>query len=225
MMKTRLILVALMVFCFMGASAQKTVVIKATYDTNYGKMSISINLETRQVTGFYGGDGKILGNIDSNNRLTGAWVQKEQGLLELDFSNDFTEFAGKFGVGNKLTSGVWKGKSISVEQIKADDNPDALDRKGIYEAEYNTDYGLMKLEINFDNNTINGTYGNGGTISGTLNDSNRMVGVWGRTDKGRLEFDFTPDFKKFTGKWGEKNNTLTDGVWMGESLSVAKKKQ
>lgn len=220
-MKTRLLLLAsLFMLCFVGASAQKTGLIKATYDTNYGKMSLSINLDTRQVTGFYGGDGKILGTIDGNNRITGAWVQKEQGLLELDFTNDYKSFTGKFGIGNTLTAGVWKGTSISVEQVKGDENPTAIKRKGIYTAEYNTDYGLMKLEINFDKDEITGAYGNGGTISGKINSSNRLVGVWGRQDKGRLEFDFTPDFKKFTGKWGEKNNTLTDGVWMGESLEI-----
>lgn len=215
---------AIISLIFVAASAQQQGVYKASYDTNYGKMSLTINLDTRQVTGFYGGDGKVLGTIDGNNRLTGAWVQKEQGFMELDFTNDFKSFTGKFGLGNTLTSGVWTGKSTQIEKITGDVSHNAFDRTGIYTIEYNTDYGLMKLEINFENKTITGTYGNGGHIEGKLNESNRLVGTWGRTDRGRMEFDFTPDFTNFTGKWGEKDNTLTDGVWMGESISVVKKK-
>ncbi|CDN31353.1 hypothetical protein BN938_1260 [Mucinivorans hirudinis] len=197
--------------------------VQATYDTNYGKMTLAINLETRQVTGFYGGDGKILGTIDGNNRITGAWVQKEQGMLELDFSNDFKQFTGKFGVGNTLTSGVWKGNSLSVEHVTGDEVQSAVERNGVYDIEYNTDYGLMKLSIDFNTNKVTGSYGSGGQISGIINSSNRVAGEWGRVDKGRFEFDFTPDLKKFTGKWGEKNNTLTDGVWMGESINIKKR--
>lgn len=222
-MKAKLLFTLLFSVCAMSVSAQKTGLIKATYDTNYGKMSLSINLETRHVTGFYGGDGKILGTIDGNNRLVGTWVQKEQGMFELDFTSDFKNFTGKFGLGNTLTSGVWKGEGVSVEKVTGEGHSDAVARDGIYQGEYNTDYGMMKLEFDFKTGKVTGTYGNGGRINGSINDSNRVAGEWGRSDTGRFEFDFTPDLKKFTGKWGEKNNTLTDGVWMGECVDVKKK--
>lgn len=223
-MKTRLLLTTLAAFLFTTATAaQRTGLIKATYDTNYGKMSLAINLDTKQVTGFYGGDGKILAAIDDNNRVTGAWVQKELGAMELDFTNDFQSFTGKFGVGTKLTGGVWKGKCLSFERVDGTEKA-PLEKKGVYNIEYNTEYGIMKLTINFNTNKVTGTYGINGTIEGTIAANNRLTGTWGRVDRGRMEFDFTPDFTNFTGKWGEKNNTLTDGTWMGESTSINKVK-
>lgn len=226
-MKTRLLIIAVLMLVCTSLSAQNTGLIKATYDTNYGKLSLSVNFDTKQVTGFYGnngGNGKILGTIDGNGRISGAWVQKEFGSLEFDFTKDFKTFTGKFGIGTALTSGVWKGTLISMEHVTGVEKVKPIERSGIYEAEYNTEYGLMKLIINFQKNEITGTYGVAGVVSGKLSKDNRLLGNWGRIDKGRLEFDFTPDFKNFTGKWGEKNNTLTDGTWMGESTVIKKVK-
>lgn len=223
-MKTRLLLAAFAMFlCAMATAAtQRSGLIKATYETTYGKMSLAINLDTKQVTGFYGGDGKILATINDNNRVSGVCVRKELGTMELDFTKDFKSFTGKFGLGTNLTGGVWKGECLSIEKVDGAVDSKPIERKGVYEADYNTEYGLMKLTINFNKNEVSGTYGRGGTITGKLSKDNRLIGTWGRTDRGRMEFDFTADFKNFTGKWGEKDNTLTDGTWMGESTEIRK---
>jgi hypothetical protein len=82
---------------------------------------------------------------------------------------------------------------------------------------YTTDFKEMTISQN--GNKVTGTYKHmNGRVEGTLS-GHTLTGLWFQDNgKGKMIFEFNPDFTAFTGKWGY-NEATPSGKWNGTRIA------
>ena len=81
---------------------------------------------------------------------------------------------------------------------------------------YDTAWGLLTINYNYNNNSVNGSYPhNGGTIAGTLFDDGHIEGQWWQND-GKGSFVFYLHQTGFSGKWNYEGDGGWRDAWDGQ---------
>lgn len=91
---------------------------------------------------------------------------------------------------------------FSWTSIRAQDSP--------WEGEWVSEQGLMTMNI--DDVTLSGTYGDGGTITGTIADSVAELNYKKGNANGVLSLNVSDDGHSFTGRWNSRGRS---GSWNG----------
>ena len=81
--------------------------------------------------------------------------------------------------------------------------------------EYDTEWGVVTLTYNWNNNSVTGDYPyKSGSLSGTIGSGNAIQGQWWQSD-GRGSFVFYLNASGFSGKWKYAGDSKWRGAWNG----------
>lgn len=119
--------------------------------------------------------------------------------------NEKYQFNGKWGWGNTLNGGVWKG-----HRIKFYDNANYSLKFANWSGNWDTSFG--KIFLKQHGQQVTGDYKDVGTITGTIQGNTVKGTFYNKGSKG--SFEFTLQGNTFKGKWGW-GNKLDGGQWNG----------
>ncbi|GEM_PF-7069254 len=212
---------------------------KDTWSTNRGPMTLTQSIKS--VGGAFGSatPNGVTGTL-TNGVLDGKWFSGSQrGGFRITLSEDCDSFTGTFGntgpFGNTLSSGAgyWSGTRSGVAPTPT---PNPAARPTIpatvsngpcnMSGTWSTNHGTMVLNQVYEltgGTPVTGTYGIGGTISGSTPYMQPVVtGEW-RIASASGRFRFTTGLASsassscstFTGTWGHGSSETDGGTWTG----------
>ena len=81
--------------------------------------------------------------------------------------------------------------------------------------EYDTEWGVVTLNYNWNNNSVTGDYPyKNGSLSGTIVNGNSIQGQWWQSD-GQGSLVFNLNASGFSGKWKYAGDSNWRGAWNG----------
>jgi hypothetical protein len=84
--------------------------------------------------------------------------------------------------------------------------------------QYNTEWGVLTIDYNYDNNTVSGHYPHhNGAIRGRLTDDGVIRGTWTQNN-GNGGFYFRLNDSGFSGNWNYSGDSNWRGTWNGSLI-------
>ncbi|MBV9332559.1 MAG: hypothetical protein JO146_00980 [Candidatus Eremiobacteraeota bacterium] len=148
------------------------------------------------LTGTYGGGGKIEGKFASNGlQVDATWSDaRGNGWMTIVFGSDGNRFSGDWGRPGSRPSGHFEGSRAAYPAVTGTYHT-TVGGSDAFSARHIT---LRQLGLD-----VVGNFGPGTQLNGTMSSANTFDGTWkGPNSNGWMKLQFADDSRSFQGTWG-----------------------